>query len=308
MHIRPFHGVQQMFHNSHVYRVFSLAGVLFPVVATSQLIPPPPAGATSEQVRFVGLAADEIVQAQAREEGVLATADSASNRRSLDYLTRVAALEDTATRAELHVAELRYALWRRSDSYEQGLSYFGHLNAATSSNGLQWREKLEADFRLAIARQTQAERRYQQAFADLSLVQLAHAEALQRLQTARQKNARDRAQFESALLNWSATADPAGESWLALTRTITEIAADNDAKARVTYQSRPPNLTLHYQTIDERAAGARPRQFNLPSNNTERLAFGWYYIWYEVNGVPKSDKNRIYYIENKEVAILVNTQ
>lgn len=90
-----------------------------------------------------------------------------------------------------------------------------------------------------------------------------------------------------------------------LADTMAEIATEHNIRAMVTFETIPNSgASIKYQTIAERLRNEPPRTIDQLSNTAASIPVGYYYIWSERNGVPRSNQNVFYeIIENKTIQI-----
>jgi hypothetical protein len=261
---------------------------------------------TPEQTEFVNLSLERILEAQAQEEGILA----ASLRSVKDS---VAALEAKNTdlsrrlqRTNQQVADRREAA-KRTGRRLSGLRNAGMVGIdLDQEDARRHRERLTA---LAQAEATASSLTEQLTGtqAALASVRQLEAAAAAALSAAQQENQAERNTLEAARSAWVGSETPQGEYWSALTATVSEVAARSRATCKVKFQSRPQSgVTLRYQLFDDRLKGNAPKVVNNPTETTEDLNIGLYYVWYESNGVPRSDPDRQYPLVQKECPITVD--
>jgi len=92
---------------------------------------------------------------------------------------------------------------------------------------------------------------------------------------------------------------------------ITKIARKYNITANVRWKTTPkPGALIYYQSIYQRDKGAEPSSLNNPSETTEEIGIGYYYIWSVRNSKPTSDRNRRIWITEKtpQVTIVENSQ
>jgi hypothetical protein len=291
-----------------------VCGVLlaFPSDAASQFAPAFSGDSLALESEFVNSALERIVHSHAQEEGTLTAALIASGASVLALTTESQSLARDSLYA---VQELGRKRRLADEARARWASKFGSDLRVYSvlEDSFRVRQKAFAEAEAALA---ETIRRQSEVRAQLAIAHQAHAEAEAALSAAQSENADDRAEIEQAVNQWvlamapTANAPEAAEvRWAQLTNTITRIAGDNEVLATVTFRSEPnTRVTLLYQTVYERCRGRPAHMLSNPTTTVHPLPIGNYHVWYESNGVARSDPNRIFTIITELFALTVEVE
>jgi hypothetical protein len=251
-----------------------------------------------EQIEFVAAGTDLLTQAHAEEEGGLSSAVIAASRAVVSLEREAESLHSRLADAQSLVAERRRAL------PPHPLYAHGAVSMIETRQERIYRERLVAlEEAEATLRHLQQQR--SKSLADLAAARQLETSTQTRLADARTTNAADRLELTRAITTWQAESNRA--AWISLTGTITRLTSANGAAATIKFQSQPINrVTLRYQTLDERADGLTPHTTDNPTDTFQPIPYGWYYIWYERDGLIKSDYWREYPIVRSPMEITVD--
>lgn len=263
----------------------------------------------SEQTMFVNVALERIVGAHAQEEGLLAGRLSAAQALVLTIESESQSLTRAAVAVEREIGQRRRVALQAAERWK---AKFGSEVRMYSNVEDEYRvrqtELAEAEARLTAIRARQVDLATQMAAAQQAL---RNAEL--EVSVARGQNAEDRAELGQAVYSWIQPVPlgaiytvPKHVRWAQLSSTITQLAAENNALATVTFRSLPERrVMLFYQTVDERHRERPPHRLNNPTQTVSRLPIGEYHIWYEENGVSRSDRERVYKIDEREETVTI---
>src|SRR5262245_24978714 len=99
---------------------------------------------------------------------------------------------------------------------------------------------------------------------------------------------------------------PNDETFLDLAKGLHKLAQDTETNSKVKITTMKdgkdnPGATVRYELDwDRRMKKADPQTGKDPTQCTEEMTIGWYYIWVERNKEPTSDRNSQFYIVKKE--------